>query len=57
MPILHYMIIYPIAYLLTGKWITTDYIEKLLDSYMELFNNLQKKGDYEQADNSNNEER
>lgn len=57
MPISHYMIIYPIAYLLTGKWITTDYIEKLLDSYMELFNNLQKKGDYEQADNSNNEER
>lgn len=55
--ILHYMTIYPIAYLLTGKWLTTDYIEKLLDSYIELCDNLQKKGDYEQADNSDNEER
>lgn len=55
--ILHYMTIYPIAYLLTGKWLTTEYIDKLLDSYIEFFENIQKKGDYEQADNSNNEER
>ncbi len=57
MPILHYMIICPIAYLLTGKWLTAEYIDKLLDSYIEFCKNIEKKGDYEQADNSNNEER
>ena len=45
--ILHYMTIYPIAYLLTGKWLTTDYIDKFLDSYIDLFKNTEKKGDYE----------
>lgn len=46
-PILHYMIICPITYLLTGKWLTADYIEKSLDSYIEFCENLQKKGDYD----------
>lgn len=45
--ILHYMTICPIAYLITGKWLTTEYIEKLLDSYIEFFENIQKKGDYD----------
>lgn len=41
------MIIFPIAYLMTGKWLTTEYIDKLLDSYIEFFENIQKKGDYD----------
>ena len=41
------MTIFPIAYLLTGKWLTTEYIDKLLDSYIEFFENIQKKGDYD----------
>lgn len=45
--ILHYMIIYPIAYLMTGKWLTTDYIDKLLDSYIDFFENIEKKGNYD----------
>lgn len=55
--LLHYMIIYPIAYLMTGKWLTAEYIVKLLDSYIEFWENMEKKGNYEQEDNSNNEER
>lgn len=42
--ILHYMTICPIAYLMTGKWLTTDYLEKVLDSYLRLYTYLQEKG-------------
>lgn len=45
--LLHYMIIYPIAYLMTGKWLTADYIDKLLDSYFDFFENIEKKGNYD----------
>lgn len=41
------MAIYPIAYLLTGKWLTADYIDKLLDSYIDFFENIEKKGNYD----------
>lgn len=42
---------------MTGKWLTAEYIVKLLDSYIEFWENMEKKGNYEQEDNSNNEER
>lgn len=46
-PFLHYMAICPFTYLLTGKWLTADYIDKLLDSYIEFCKNTEKKGDYD----------
>ena len=47
MPILHYMAICPIAYLMTGKWLTSEYIDKLLDFYIEFCQNIEKKGNYD----------
>lgn len=54
---LHVMLIGPVVYIFTGKALKTDYIYKLLDGYCEYVDELQKKGNYEQEDNSNNEER
>lgn len=46
-PFLHYMAICPVTYLLTGKWLTADYIDKFLDFYIDFFKDIEKKGDYD----------
>ena len=53
---LHITIVGPVVYVFTGKALKTDYIYKLLDGYCAFVDELQREGDYEQADNSNNEE-
>ena len=54
---IHVTVVGPVVYVITGKTLKTDYIYKLLDGYCAFVDELQKKGDYEQEDNSNNEER
>lgn len=53
---LHITIVGPVVYVFTGKTLNTDYIYKLLDGYCRFVDELQRKGDYEQEDNSDNEE-
>lgn len=55
--LLHLTVVSPIVYIFTGKTLNTDYIYKLLDGYCAFGDELQRKGDYEQEDNSDNEER
>lgn len=50
-------VVSPVVYIFTGKTLITDYIYKLIDGYCKFVDELQRKGDYEQADNSVNEER